>query len=75
MTLNSLEVTKCCKNSFILFSFFYLQNFLIFTFIFLELFLNELAMVLRYMNRKHKNFDMMIERQHGFHESMTRMTT
>jgi len=58
MTLNSLEVTKCCKNSFILF-------------LFLELFLNEHAMVLRYMNRKHKNFDMMIERQHGFHESMT----
>jgi hypothetical protein len=32
MTLNSLEVTKCGKNQFILFSFFYLQNFLFFTF-------------------------------------------
>ena len=30
MTLNSLEVTKCCKNEFILFLFFNLHNFLIF---------------------------------------------
>jgi hypothetical protein len=49
MTLNSLEVTKCCKNLFILFSFFCLQNFLIFTlFLFLELFVDEPAMVLQY---------------------------
>jgi hypothetical protein len=32
MTLNSLEVTKCCKNYFILFSFFSLQIFIIFYF-------------------------------------------
>ena len=32
MTLNSLEVTKCCKKYFILFLFLCLQNILIFTF-------------------------------------------
>jgi hypothetical protein len=32
MTLNSLEVTKCGKKQFILFSFLCLQNFLFFTF-------------------------------------------
>jgi len=35
MTLNSLEVTKCGKNQFILFSFFCLQIFLFFTFLFI----------------------------------------
>ena len=49
MTLNSLEVTKCCKNLFILFFVFCLQNFLFFTFLFLKLFLDEPAMVLRYI--------------------------
>ena len=47
MTLNSLEVTKCCKNYFFL--FFSIFNFFIFyVFLFLELFLDEHAMVLRY---------------------------
>jgi hypothetical protein len=32
MTLNSLEVTECGKNYFILFSLLYLQNFIICTF-------------------------------------------
>ena len=49
MTLNSLEVTKCCKNYFILFLFFCLQNSLIFTFSYLELILDKPAMVLRYL--------------------------
>jgi hypothetical protein len=48
MTLNSLEVTKCCKNQFILFLFFVYKIFYFFYFLFLELFLDELAMVLRY---------------------------
>ena len=51
MTLNSLEVKKCCKKEFILFLFFCLQNFLFFTFLFLKLFLGEPAMVLRYSTR------------------------
>ena len=46
MTLNSLETTNFCKNSFILFSFFCLHKFLFFNFfLFLELFLDEPAMV------------------------------
>jgi hypothetical protein len=53
MTLNSLEVTKCCKKT-IYFIFFYLQNLIIFMFSLLELFLDEPAMVPRYMNNLHE---------------------
>ena len=49
MTLNSLEVTKCCKK-IILFLFFVFKFFNILYFIFLELFLDEHAMVLQYMH-------------------------
>jgi hypothetical protein len=35
MTLNSLEVTKCCKNWYILLLFFYLYNYYFYVFIFI----------------------------------------
>ena len=52
MILNSLEVTKCCKK--LIYSIFCLQSFIILTFLclFLNFFLDELAMVLRYVNAR-----------------------
>jgi hypothetical protein len=55
MTLNSLEVTKCCKNYFILFFVFLsseCSNF--YVFLFLGLLLDEPAMVLQYSYNRHK---------------------
>jgi len=50
MTLNSLEVTKCCKNKFILFSLFFSEySKFKFLFYFLGLFLDEHAMVRPYI--------------------------
>ena len=47
MTLNSLEVTKCCKN-YIFYFFLVFKFFKFLCFLFLELFLEEPTMVLRY---------------------------
>ena len=47
MTLNSLEVTKCCKNYFILFLFFASEFSNFYVLFILELFLDGPAMVLR----------------------------
>jgi hypothetical protein len=51
MTLNKLEVTKCCKNKIILFSLIFSLEYSKFKFLFyfLELFLDEHAMVRQYI--------------------------
>ena len=48
MTLNSLEVTKCCTKFFLI--LFLPSTFSNFYILFLELFFDEHAMVLRYSN-------------------------